>query len=199
MLINCHRVASASDWRSPAPVDVTSRLKPGRNALAVEGENLASQVTANPAGLMACLEIELADGQKLVVQSDESWRSAQELSGEHSAWTAADFDDSPWRSVAKLAAYGAAPWGAFTQSATYGPYATGIEGKIRVIYIPESRPIEIRSLAPGATHTAFVFDPVSGKQIDLGKLSPNDQGLVVAAKPALESDAEDWVLVIRSE
>lgn len=196
--LNGQRVASASEWRSPAPVDVTSKLKPGRNVLAVEGENLASQVTANPAGLMACLEIELADGQKVVVQSDESWCSAQELSGENSAWTTAEFDDSPWQPAAKLADYGDAPWGAFTQSATYGPYATGIEGAVRVIYVPESRPIEIRSLPPGATHSAFVFDPVSGQQIDLGTLTPDGQGLAVVAKPAIESDAEDWVVVIQS-
>jgi hypothetical protein len=196
--INGQQVATTSDWRSPAPVDVTSRLKPGRNVLAVEGENLAGQVTANPAGLMACLEVEFADGQKVVVQSDETWRSAQELGGETSAWTTADFEDSQWQPAARLANYGEAPWDAFGQPATYGPYATGIEGAVRVIYVPESRPIEVRSLAPGAAHTAYVFDPVSGKQIDLGPLTPDGQGVAVVAKPALDSDAEDWVLVIQS-
>ena len=197
--LNGQRFAATSDWRSPTPVDVTAKLNPGRNVLAVEAENLASQVTANPAGLLACLEIEFTDGKKLSVKSDETWRSSQQSSADGAAWTTADFDDSQWQPAVKLAPYGDAPWGAFTQPANYGPYATGIEGTVRVIYVPESRPVEVRSLPTNSSLTAFAFDPISGERIELGEVVPDKQGAAVITKPALNSEAEDWVLVIQSQ
>src|SRR5690606_908858 len=125
-----------------------------------------------------------------IVKSDETWRISPQPSDDVAAWTTADFDDSQWPTAIKLASYGDAPWGAFAQPVAYGPYATGIEGEVRVIYVPESRPIEVRSLPSQTCLTAFVFDPVSGEQIDLGDITPNEHGTWTATKPPFESDAE---------
>ena len=54
------------------------------------------------------------------------------------------------------------------------PYAAGIPGKVRIIYLPTSAPAVVKNLEPGATYRAAYFDPVSGKRIDLPKAARGD-------------------------
>ena len=72
----------------------------------------------------------------------------------------------------------------------YGPFATGIEGKIRIVYVPEGREIEVVGLDAQVKHQARVFDPVSGEaravNLDRGRVRPE----------RLNSDGGDWVLVV---
>ncbi|MFJ6125699.1 alpha-L-rhamnosidase [Streptomyces griseoviridis] len=94
-------------WRQPAVVDVLSRLKPGRNVLAVAVTN----ATVSPAGLLAALEIEAGSGASRVV-TDTAWRTTD--SEPATGWRTADFDDTAWQPARKVAASGAGPWGTLT-------------------------------------------------------------------------------------
>ena len=59
-------------------------------------------------------------------------------------WTSIEFNDSKWKPAKDLGQYGRSPWGMFaTGTAAYGPYSTGIPGKVRIIYVPESRPVRV--------------------------------------------------------
>jgi hypothetical protein len=55
------------------------------------------------------------------------------------------------------------------------PYAAGIPGEVRFIYIPGNNSYQltaplVRNLEPGVNYHAFLFDPTWGKRIDLGKV-----------------------------
>ena len=55
--------------------DVSAKLQPGRNVLSVAAENLPAPVSANPAGLVAALQIDYADTKESAIFSDESIHS----------------------------------------------------------------------------------------------------------------------------
>lgn len=103
------RVAGASEdnpdaWNRPRRFEITSRLMPGRNMVAIEGVNTAP----GPAGLVVKLVVETADGQRFVLVSDASWRcSADPLPN----WQQSVFDDGSWQPARVVGNFGAAPWG----------------------------------------------------------------------------------------
>ena len=45
-------------------IDISSKLKPGRNVIAIEAENLPAPVAANPAGLLVGLRVQTADSKE---------------------------------------------------------------------------------------------------------------------------------------
>jgi hypothetical protein len=77
------------------------------------------------------------------------------------------------------------------------PYAAGIPGEVRLIFIPPSwNPPTVKSLEPGVTFRAFYFDPKSGKEHDLGGVTPDSTGSWLA--PITPTFA-DWVLVLEKK
>ena len=89
--------------RMAIEVDLADLLTTGSNTLAV----LARNRYVGPAGLVAKLEVELSDGQRVDVVTDSSWRvSSQNVPG----WNLAGFDDSGWSGALEVAAYGSGPW-----------------------------------------------------------------------------------------
>jgi hypothetical protein len=77
------------------------------------------------------------------------------------------------------------------------PYAAGISGEVRVIFIPPSwNPPTLKSLEPDVAYRAFYFDPKSGKEHDLGGVTPDSAG----AWPApITPTFADWVLVLEKK
>ncbi|HYO24988.1 MAG TPA: family 78 glycoside hydrolase catalytic domain, partial [Lacipirellulaceae bacterium] len=86
--------------------DVTERLARGGNVIAVAAENEGAD--ANPAGLLAWLEVQFAEGAPLVVISDGGWKTAAAAADR---WFASEFDDAQWPPAKTLAAVGSEPWG----------------------------------------------------------------------------------------
>ena len=81
----------------------------------------------------------------------------------------------------------------------FGPYAAGIPGEVRVIYIyrptfPWSKEAtKLRDLEPGIRYTAFYFDPRTGREHPLGRVRAEADGAwTVPVQPTLQ----DWVLVL---
>ncbi|MCY2994869.1 MAG: HEAT repeat domain-containing protein [Planctomycetota bacterium] len=106
------RVAGASEdnpdlWNRPKRFDVTSRLLPGRNMVAVEGVNTAP----GPAGLIMKLVAETSDGQRFTLVSDASWKCSDQATPH---WEQAVFDDATWQPPRVVGEHGVAPWGQLT-------------------------------------------------------------------------------------
>ncbi len=74
------------------------------------------------------------------------------------------------------------------------PYAAGIPGEVRVIFIPGAfdKP-KIKSLESNVAYKAYYFDPASAEQRDLGKISPDASGTWEAP---LAPTFKDWILVL---
>jgi hypothetical protein len=75
-------------------------------------------------------------------------------------------------------------------------YAAGIPGQVRVIYFPPElagAKRTLKGLEAGLTYHAFLWDPKSGEQEDLGMVSGDTAGdYVVPRAPVFQ----DWVLVL---
>ncbi|MHB8899126.1 MAG: glycoside hydrolase family 78 protein [Thermoguttaceae bacterium] len=92
-------------WHRAYEVELTEKLTPGRNVLAVDADNLV----AGPAGLAMKLVVELADGQRLSWVTDEAWKAtATPAAG--GAFFAPDLDDSAWKPAAVVGKVGIDPW-----------------------------------------------------------------------------------------
>ena len=74
------------------------------------------------------------------------------------------------------------------------PYAAGIPGEVRIIYIPHgvSAP-QVKSIESGVTYEAFYFNPLNGTEHDLGTVVPTSG---TWRAPSVPSTALDWILVI---
>ncbi len=93
--INGQKAAQSDNFYQPVTLDVTALLRAGDNVLAVAATNVGD--VPNPAGLIAKLRVEFAEGDPLDVATDGRW----EASADRNQWTAAK----------ALGAYGVAPWG----------------------------------------------------------------------------------------
>jgi hypothetical protein len=84
------------------------------------------------------------------------------------------------------------------------PYAAGIPGEVRFIYIPGNDSYQVKApvvkrLEPNVRYRAFLFDPIWGRRFDLGVIqSASTDGAVPVNEyqpPQLPSP-QDWVLVL---
>ena len=193
--LNGHLVGSNANWMSGAEFAQIERLlRPGKNVLAVRGENSPGPDQANPAGLLCRLEIKLRGGQTVVVRSDTAWRSStRELDG----WQQPDFEDRGWNPAQVIARFGEGPWrhniGARDEFQV--PYASGIPGTIRIVYMPHALAVSLHRLEPNQTYVALAFDPTSGKKTELGSIHGNAQGDATISPPQITT--ADWVLVLK--
>jgi hypothetical protein len=84
----------------------------------------------------------------------------------------------------------------WVESTGYGPYATGISGKVRIIYVPEAKDVRAMNLEPGAEYRSFAFDPTSGKTAELGQAVGDNAGAWIGNADHRINGDEDWVLVM---
>lgn len=175
--------------------DLTAKLKDGTNVIAIEAENLPAPVILNPAGLLAGLRVQFADGNEISIRTDEDWRVTNQLWDEKGkGWTSLEFADTDWTSAKELGNYGCRPWGSFQTATSYGPYATGIPAKSRIIYVPEQRRVQVVQLEPNLKYRVSAFDPVSGETIVLPEISGQSATATVEKPQSITSD--DWVVVL---
>ncbi len=106
MFLNGRRIRNGNNFKEVVTGDVKEYLLPGRNVLAIEAKNEGD--APNPAGVLAILRLQLADGNSGIVVSDDAWRASDSAGPD---WMNVDFDASNWRNASVVGAYGAAPWG----------------------------------------------------------------------------------------
>jgi len=191
--VNGESLGGTDDWRSAKQFDLIPRLKTGTNVLAIAAENKPTTGPANPAGLIACLEIRFSDGETLRLSSDADWRCAKTAAP---GWDTTRFDDAAWVKALAVARYGDPPWGRLGQEQDKlpGPQAMGIADGVRVIYVPKGDLISVRSLGPHIKYRGLYFDPVTGKMTPLGEVRSDAAGAWTCPRPR-ECD-HDWVVVL---
>jgi hypothetical protein len=80
----------------------------------------------------------------------------------------------------------------------FAPYAAGIPGEVRVIFLPSSGAVpRVKTIEPGVAYRAFLFDPKNGREHDLGVVAPDENG---DWRPPLSTLPifQDWVLVLEA-
>jgi alpha-L-rhamnosidase len=88
----------------PVSMEITDALHPGANVL-------AGSVTAGESGspaLIGAIELNLADGTRVVIHTDGQWRAS---ASEAPEFAEVGFDDSSWEMAKVLGPYGMSPWG----------------------------------------------------------------------------------------
>ena len=92
-------------WRRAYEVDLTEKLRPGRNVLAVDVDN----ARPSPAGVAMKLVVELADGKRMSWITDEAWKATASPAPGHE-YFAVDLDDSGWSDATVAGRVGIEPW-----------------------------------------------------------------------------------------
>jgi hypothetical protein len=195
--LNGTMIGTGEDWRVGRQFNgLAPLLRRGTNVLAIMAANKPTDLPANPAGLIACLEIGFAGGDLLKIFSDATWRCAK---GDVIGWDTAGFDDAGWVKALAIGHYGQRPWGQIvpTTGEAYGPQASGIPEVVRVIYVPQSEPIAVRNLGPDTAYSGMYFDPVSGVLTKLGAVQADAAGVWKCQPPAAIN--HDWVLVLEAK
>ncbi len=195
--LNGELIGSHADWRTGREfTDVARLLRPGKNVLAVRGENAPGPKDANPAGLSCGLEAALSGDAKVVVRSDDAWRCSRDGPD---GWQKIDFEDRDWAKARVAAKFGEGPWGKTVgagQDAFMTPYAAGAPDVVRIIYLPQPRSVSVRKLTPDVRFQASTFDPTTGRRAEIGPVRPDSDGAWTTAPP---TDATgDWVLLLEA-
>ncbi len=74
------------------------------------------------------------------------------------------------------------------------PYAAGIPGEVRMIYVPASWNLpKLAKLEPDVTYQGLLFNPSNGKEVDLGRIKGDEQG---KWQPPVPPIVRDWVIVL---
>jgi len=191
--INGRELGSGADWKAPNNFDAAAALKPGRNVLAVRGENVSSNVTQNPAGLTVGLDIELAGGVRSSIRSDAAWRAEQTAPV---GWQGPEYDDAKWPAAVVAQTFGGLPWGRIGEAQPAGgiaPQVCGIGDKLRVIYALDPRSVLVRELQAGAKYRLTVLDPVSGDRGTPTEITADGQGSCHIPPPG---NGHDWVALL---
>jgi hypothetical protein len=188
--------AGADTWKTGKQFDNIRRLlKAGTNILAITAENMPA-TTANPAGMIARLEIRFDGDESLKIVSDATWLSAQK---EVSGWDTKSFDDQAWQKALVIGKYGDGPWGPIdplNNSDVYGPQSAGIPGVVRIIYVPECDSIVVNNMGRHGRFTAAYFDPVTGAKTAFKAVKADEAGRWICPPPA--GNDHDWVLILKS-
>jgi hypothetical protein len=76
------------------------------------------------------------------------------------------------------------------------PYAAGVPGVIRIVYLPRRQPVTVHHIEMIKQYRASFFDPVSGRQTEIGPVRPDNSGRWTLPPPR-EAEA-DWVLLLEA-
>ena len=107
VVVNGVELARHDDWTQPLVVRLRDVLHAGSNTLAVGVRGQGDAPYGG--GLLARLEVEFADGEELVVVTDDAWQAGRQRTA---GWDGgAAFDGTGWGAARVLGPYGIRPWG----------------------------------------------------------------------------------------
>jgi hypothetical protein len=82
----------------------------------------------------------------------------------------------------------------WTKDKYFQPYAAGIPGELRIIFLPGSgSPVKVKQLDRGVTWRAFFFNPATGREHNIETLTPDANGDWQMPDPPI---IQDWVCVV---
>jgi hypothetical protein len=104
LYVNGQKIDRTFTWGVMKAVDVFPLVKQGKNVIAWN----CFSGDSPPSGLFCELSIETADGEKIQIISDGTWKVSEEGKTE---WQAIDFDDKNWIQAEVIGPTGTSPWG----------------------------------------------------------------------------------------
>ncbi|MBU7004187.1 MAG: DUF4038 domain-containing protein [Theionarchaea archaeon] len=84
----------------------------------------------------------------------------------------------------------------YPEEAELKPHAAGIPGEVWVVYIPNSREIEIQELSTDGRWMGTYIDPKNGNEYPIGEVEPNEEGMWKMPRPHI---FQDWILILKNE
>ena len=145
--VNGQRVGAGDNFTRAYSMNITVRLRPGTNVLAVAAVNATDQ--PNPAGLIAALSLRYRDGRFEHIRTDASWEAAAST---QPGWTTNATATNGWAPALDLGPLGMEPWG----DVESGPAAADPTPDIRVL----SRLLQAMGVPPDfAARSASGGDP----------------------------------------
>jgi hypothetical protein len=74
------------------------------------------------------------------------------------------------------------------------PYSAGIPGELRIVFLPPMwEPPKLKRLEPAVQYRAFFFNPVDGREHEIGQVKANASGDWQSPNPPI---FQDWILVL---
>nr|WP_182866872.1 family 16 glycoside hydrolase [Rhodopirellula sp. JC639] len=161
LFINGKQAAKSDAWQSPIDQDVSQLIQPGRNVIAIAGQN-----EGGVAALVAKLTVTDSAGNETSIVTDNSWKRSESSA---KGWNATDFDESDWTAAKIIDQIGAGPWGIPGQE-------SGSAGGATVI-----RPQEIVAPPGFVVEQVYSVPKQQGSWVSLatdpqGRLYASDQG-----------------------
>ena len=160
LFVNGHSAGDGTTWKTLASLEVTGRLKPGPNTLAIEATNGGD--TPSPAGVIGRLVLLFATGEPVIVPVDNSWLTSRQAAGD---WKSAPFDAAAWKPASEVAHYGDAPWGRIKLNAETMEPAPFFRKDFTI-----SKPVKHATLFASALGVYEAH--LNGKPVDTDLLSP---------------------------
>ncbi len=117
VLVNGKQAGAGANFTRAERLDISDRLRPGSNWLVVEANNAGE--TANPAGLIAALQIQFDHGEPMRIVTDSGWTTAREAPAD---WQVPREGDD-WSAARQVVSYGGAPWGVLKVAQLFLPPA----------------------------------------------------------------------------
>jgi len=112
--VNGEEIGSGIRWSEVYEFEVAAHLKSGENIVAISAANNRGDVC----GLIFSLKIEFTDETSLVINSDQSWKTAER---KKSGWMKFKFIDKKWLPVRVIEEYGGPQWGKIDPTDVYNP------------------------------------------------------------------------------
>ncbi len=102
--INGQSAGSGDNFNDIKTINIQSMLKPGNNILAVAATNEGD--SPNPAGLIAAIQVDYAEGEPLTIVTDANWLSTKSVAPQ---WQTRP-DNNSWQAALDLGPFAMAPW-----------------------------------------------------------------------------------------
>ncbi|MEQ1851874.1 MAG: heme-binding protein, partial [Chthoniobacteraceae bacterium] len=184
-LLNGQKALENPDWQQPVAGDVKALLKTGKNELRLDARNQGGSAAA-----VAVLTIEMADGKKIVIETNGDWQAAPAGGGEFKPATViAKYGAGPW---GKALAQGGAKAGDGKAKPADGKVKRGVDTSVQAatdpseIHAPAGFKVELLYTVPKAEQGSWVSMTVDKK----GRLLCGDQygALYRLTPPAIGSN-----------
>jgi len=109
--LNGNEVLHGNNFKACETADVTGKLIPGVNLIAVQATNVGD--APNPAGIIGVLLVEFEDGPPWTISTNSEWKASN---NRDKNWNHPEYSDAGWKNAKALGQYGMAPWGELGRS-----------------------------------------------------------------------------------
>jgi len=163
LTINGKSVGNSSEWSEPVIKSITDLITSGKNLITVEGQN-----EGGVAAMVCKVQIELVDGTKQTVVSNDKWKLTEEPIAD---WQSVSLDDSNWQTAIGSQTLGKGPWNVPGQKTADSDGGSGDPLHAKNVMVPPGFEIERVYNIPKdqGSWVAMALDPK-------GRIYASDQG-----------------------